>query len=546
MVDKDPGRVQVLALTPTRELALQVSEEFRRMGCSAQGINVVTVYGGASIRDQIQAVKEAEIIVATPGRMLDLLRRKATELSSVRLFVLDEADEMLSMGFEKELHAIREFLPEERQSLMFSATVTEDIKSVAASTLFYPEYLSFSNDSVGASQIDHYYFLISGVGRLRDLYRLISAEEPDNAIIFCNTKDDSFRVANFLKQQGFDADVLNGDLPQSEREKVLGRMREGALDFLVATDIAARGIDISFLPCVINYVLPESADSYVHRTGRTGRAGRHGEALSLVSPQEIGMFYQLRRAYKMNLVSKELPSEEELIGMRERRALNKILDGLDAEEELEYGRYLTFADSFSNLPDHRSRLAKLIASFVRARDAARAADEKIQPAEPPRPAPRVETESPAAVESAPAEPVAEPAADRTEPEPREPQRKRRRRRRGGDEGDERADVAPSSQGEGPASERRDSGPDETPAPSSNGTSRPMTRLRLNVGKDRLGRTGDLLALVADLSGLELSDLGRAKVFKEHAWVEVREDMADDVIAAIDHEKIDDHVLQVSR
>jgi ATP-dependent RNA helicase DeaD len=189
-------------------------------------------------------------------------------------------------------------------------------------------------------------------------------DEPEAAIIFCNTKDDSFQVANFLKGQGFNADVLNGDLPQNERQIVMGRMKSGDLRFLVATDIAARGIDISFLPCVINYVLPESAESYVHRTGRTGRAGRSGVAVSLISPKEIGMFYQLRRAYKFELQRRDMVDDETLLALRERRALDRILAGLDAEEDLAYGQYLSFADSFPNLPDHRQRLAKLIAYFT--------------------------------------------------------------------------------------------------------------------------------------------------------------------------------------
>ena len=559
-IDVNPGTVQALVLTPTRELALQVSGEFRRVGLDAKGLKVVTVYGGASIRDQIEGLKTAEVIVATPGRMLDLLRRKATELSNLRVFVLDEADEMLSMGFERELEAIREFLPEDRQSVMFSATVTEDIKSVAAHTLYYPEYLSFSSDSVGAEEIDHFYCLISGVGRLGDLNRLIKLQEPEAAIIFCNTKDDSFRVANFLKRQGYGADVLNGDLPQSEREKVMGRMKSGKLQFLVATDIAARGIDISFLPCVINYVLPESAESYIHRTGRTGRAGRHGTALSLVSPREIGMFYQLRRAYKVDLVNKDLPSEEELNRLKERRAMDEILDGLDANEDLDYGRMLTFADSLAKLPDYRTRVAKLLAYFVAERDRRKQQEPAVQqPATQAQPTPEVSV-----AESAPSEAPAEEQKDR---EPRGERRSRREKKPQKDreqKADGNANRERSEAGERrskperakPARANRDDEPDagskqrapkeDKPRSGRNGATAGMARLRFNVGTTRFEKAQALIELVAEWSGLEVSDLGKAKLFKEHSWVEVREDMAEDVIAALDRETIDDHVLAVSR
>lgn len=559
-IDVNPGTVQALVLTPTRELALQVSGEFRRVGFDAKGLNVVTVYGGASIRDQIDGLKTAEVIVATPGRMLDLLRRKATELSSLKVFVLDEADEMLSMGFERELEAIREFLPEDRQSVMFSATVTEDIKQVAAHTLYYPEYLSFSTESVGAEEIDHFYCLISGVGRLGDLNRLLKLQEPEAAIIFCNTKDDSFRVANFLKRQGHGADVLNGDLPQGEREKVMGRMKAGKLRFLVATDIAARGIDISFLPCVINYVLPESAESYIHRTGRTGRAGRHGTALSLVSPREIGMFYQLRRAYKVDLVNKDLPSEEELNRLKERRAMDEILDGLDANEDLDYGRMLTFADSLIKLPDYRTRIAKLLAYFVADRDRrmveAQAAEQPatqtepvaVTPAEAPTPSePTVQEEKAQAPRGERRSRREKPPQPR--PEPKAGAEPRRERAEAGDQKATSEDVGPDGSARekeniGETRERSPRGRKTTPA--DNGVSAGMARLRFNVGTSRFEKAQALIELVAEWSGLEVSDLGKAKLFKEHSWVEVREDMAEDVIAALDRETIDDHVLAVSR
>jgi ATP-dependent RNA helicase DeaD len=472
MLEDRPGVVQALVLTPTRELAGQVAREFERLGCNERNIDVVPVYGGASMEKQIKGLQTAQIIVATPGRMLDLLRRKATHLRDLSVFVLDEADEMLSMGFEKELNAICEFLPEERQSVLFSATVTEDIKHIAAGLLSYPEFLSFSSDTLAAEEVDHYYYMITGVGRLQDLNRLLLAEDPKSALIFCNTRDGSFQVANSLKREGYDAAVLNGELTQSEREKVMGRMKAGKLRFLVATDIAARGIDISFLPCVINYILPESPESYIHRTGRTGRAGREGIAVSLISPREIGVFYQLRRAYKLDLTARNLPSDEELRVLRERNALEGILEGLDADEELDYGRYLAFADSFPTLPDHRARLAKLIAHFVNTRS---------------------KSEEPAVEEEVQA-----------------------------------------------------SAPKATDGKRSRSRKPTMSEIEVNVGSDRFESPDSLFEMLADLSGMERTDFGKAELFDDHSTVEVRSDLADDIVAAIDQASVDNYTLVVTR
>ncbi|MCA9563543.1 MAG: DEAD/DEAH box helicase [Myxococcales bacterium] len=550
MVDKNPGVIQALILAPTRELAVQVSEEVRRVGADEKGLSVVPVYGGASIRDQITAVKDAEIIVATPGRMLDLLKRKATSLDGLTIFCLDEADEMLSMGFERELSAIREFLPEERQSLLFSATVTEHIKSVAADLLFYPEFISFSSDAGGAEEIEHSYYLISGIGRLQDLQRVIQVEEPEAAIVFCNTKDDTFRVSNFLKGLGYDADVLNGDLPQKERMKVMGSMKAGELRFLVATDIAARGIDVAEISHFINYVLPESAESYVHRTGRTGRAGKKGEAISLISPKEIGMFYQLRRAYGFELRAKELPSEEVLATMKERKALEDILAGLDAKEELDYGAFLTFVDSFAELPDYPQRLAKLLSFFVTYKEgvaeALKGFEKRFSFASSQKPK----------RESRPAEPAAEvqaePESDDSEVEeaPARPRRTRQRRVESAPAESKPAKVdsedSESSNsdrnGDGRRGRNRRRGSNRT---EDNGSA-DMERLTINLGSDDLKSTGQLVRLVAELSGMEVSDLGTAKILDDHCWVEVRPDLADDIAEAIHNERVDDHVLRVTR
>jgi ATP-dependent RNA helicase DeaD len=312
LVKRSQEGVQALILTPTRELALQVARELEQLA-QFRGTKIVPIYGGAPMSRQIAALQEgAHVVVGTPGRVLDHLRRGTLDPSHVRVFVLDEADEMLSMGFAKELNAIIETLPTERQGLYFSATIPPDVERLAASHLKDPEYITLSSDHVGALEIRHFVYLVRDGDKRAALARIIEVEDPESAIIFCNTREETERVAEMLKSRGYDADWLNGDLEQRERERVMNRTKEGKLRFLVATDVAARGIDISHLTHVINADFPESAEQYVHRTGRTGRAGRTGTAISIVGPRDVGNLYMLRLTYKIRPIERMLPTPGEL------------------------------------------------------------------------------------------------------------------------------------------------------------------------------------------------------------------------------------------
>ena len=307
----DDGDEQALVLAPTRELALQSAAEIAKLGAN-RGIDTVAVYGGASMDRQIRALETgARVISGTPGRVLDHLKRGTMDASRIRILVLDEADEMLSMGFAKELNAIIERLPEKRQTLLFSATVDRAIKRVAEKHMHDPEFLGLSGDHVGALGIEHFVYMVSGVGRVANLITVLETEDPESALIFCNTKAETEEVSAALQRAGFNAEWLNGDRPQREREEVLGRVRREELRFLVATDVAARGIDVSHLTHVINFSLPENVEQYVHRTGRTGRAGRTGTAITLVGPTELGILYYLRLQYRIFPVERTLPSEGE-------------------------------------------------------------------------------------------------------------------------------------------------------------------------------------------------------------------------------------------
>jgi len=317
IADANANFPQALVLLPTRELALQVAAETARI-CANSALAVVPVYGGAPMGRQIEQLRAgAQIVCGTPGRILDHIRRGTLQLDKIKCVVLDECDEMLSMGFQEDIESILGETPAARQTLLFSATIPEGIQRLARRFMREPETLRLSADFVGVHEIRHTYYSIPGGQREAELVRVLAFEEPERALIFCNTREETARVAEYLHRQGLHAEPISSDLSQSEREDVMQRMRAGSIRFLVATDVAARGIDIENLPCVINYTFPESPEVYIHRTGRTGRAGRSGHAISLIGPTEVGSFYYLKLLYKIRPEERSLPSEAEVRSRRE-------------------------------------------------------------------------------------------------------------------------------------------------------------------------------------------------------------------------------------
>jgi ATP-dependent RNA helicase DeaD len=419
--------VQALVLCPTRELALQVSREVEQLG-QFRGIKVVPIYGGASMTKQIEAiVAGGHVVVGTPGRVLDHLRQKTLDPSSIRVLVLDEADEMLSMGFARELNAIIEMLPKNRQGLFFSATLPPDIERLAHNHLRDAELITLSSDQVGALEIAHYVYVLREGDKISQLVRVLEVEDPESAILFCNTRDETLRVAEALKARGFDADWLNGDLPQNDRERVMSATREGRLRFLVATDVAARGIDISHLTHVINHDFPDTAEQYVHRTGRTGRAGRTGTAISIVGPKDIGNLYLLRLTYKIRPIQKQLPSAGELKTRAEMDLVQLFVDAFTSRDvhpdDLSLARRL-----FTHEDGER-----IIAGLLRDHLGARGGDAPTEAAEARRarnPTPRRDDDGVAAAPAAavvPASGGGQRPRDSLRPEP-PPARPRERRR----------------------------------------------------------------------------------------------------------------------
>jgi ATP-dependent RNA helicase DeaD len=301
-----------LVMTPTRELAIQVAEEFTALA-KHKDLTVVTVYGGASMGEQLDKLKAgAEIVVGTPGRIYDHIRRNTLQLDEAMVCCLDEADEMLDMGFFEEVTRILDHLPDDAQQLLFSATVPADIEQIIRKYLTDPETILLSGDEYSVENIHNVmYQAVDSYPKPRNLLYMIETEEPETAIVFCNTRNDTSLVSAVLNRNGYDAELLNGDLPQKERERVMAKVKRGEVRFMVATDIAARGIDISDLSHVINYSLPEDPAVFLHRVGRTGRIGKKGTSVSLVSGGDIHTLSALQKKFGIAFEEKKLPTPEE-------------------------------------------------------------------------------------------------------------------------------------------------------------------------------------------------------------------------------------------
>ena len=323
-IDAARESVQAVVLAPTRELALQVAQEITEIG-RGRGIKVECVYGGDSMERQVEGIRAgAQVIAGTPGRVLDHLRRGTLDFSGVRFLVLDEADRMLDMGFAVEMGQIMEFVPAERQTLLFSATVPIGIRGLIYHYMAEPEWVLLSEDQIYVKEVEHLYCLTPRVHKEATLYKLIEYENPPSSMIFCNTREETRLVSSFLLNKGLAAAMLSSDLPQKKREQVMGRFRSGEIRHLVTTDVASRGIDIEDLSHVFIFSTPDSPEQYIHRAGRTGRVGKTGRAISLVGALDLMNFNRLVKRYHVEVKELPVPSDEEV----EQRKAERIVDSL--------------------------------------------------------------------------------------------------------------------------------------------------------------------------------------------------------------------------
>jgi ATP-dependent RNA helicase DeaD len=351
---------QALVLAPTRELARQVAEEAKILG-TGTGMHTAVVYGGVAYGPQIQAFRQgAHLVVGTPGRILDHLLKRNLSLKHLQTLVFDEADRMLSMGFYPDMKAIQHHLPSGRiHSCMFTATFPPHVRRLAREFLHQPEFLSLSRDHVHVTDVEHVYYVVPRMDKDRSLVRIIEVENPPSALIFCNTRARVNYVTAVLQRFGYDADALSSDLSQKEREKVMARMRQDKLRFLVATDVAARGIDLPDLSHVIIYEPPEDPELYIHRAGRTGRAGAGGVAASLVDVMEEMELGRIAKRYGIEMEELSLPSDEDVAALVSERVTVLLEARLRDRDRLQIERMERFEPLIHELSQSEEGLALL-------------------------------------------------------------------------------------------------------------------------------------------------------------------------------------------
>jgi ATP-dependent RNA helicase DeaD len=378
----DPGQdvVQAVVLAPTRELAMQVAQEVAEIG-QGRGVKVESIYGGDSMDRQLEGIRAgAHVIVGTPGRVLDHLRRRTLRFDAVRTLVLDEADRMLDMGFAVEMGQIMAYMPAERQTLLFSATVPLGIRGLIYHYLADPEWVLLSEDQIYVKEVEHLYCLTPKLHKEATLYKLLEYENPASSMVFCNTREETRLVYTFLAGKGLPTAMLSSDLPQKKRERVMARFRSGDVRHLVTTDVASRGIDIEDLSHVFIFSTPDSPEQYIHRAGRTGRVGKSGRAISLVSAHDLMSFNRLVKRYHVDVGELAVPSDAEV----QERKVERIVARLAAEgQSLPLEDFAEFGPVARRIGDHEHR-DRVVAVLLRRFFEVRPSDtEPEEPAPPP-------------------------------------------------------------------------------------------------------------------------------------------------------------------
>ncbi|GAA4793146.1 DEAD/DEAH box helicase [Olivibacter ginsenosidimutans] len=309
LLDFSQNTPQALVLCPTRELCLQIANDIKKFSKNTPNVHVVAVYGGANISDQLRQIRRGvQLVVATPGRMLDIIGRKAIDFSGVRYVVLDEADEMLNMGFQEDINDILSTTPEEKKTWLFSATMPTEVRRIAKNYMTDPFELTVGTKNTGNANIDHEYYIVRPRDKYAAFKRIVDFNPEIFGIVFCRTKIETQEIAEALIKDGYNADSLHGDLSQQQRDKVMKRYRERNLQLLIATDVAARGIDVNDVTHVINFSLPDEIENYTHRSGRTARAGKTGVSIALITSKELGKIRQIERVIGKQFVKAEIPN----------------------------------------------------------------------------------------------------------------------------------------------------------------------------------------------------------------------------------------------
>ena len=324
-IDPSSKKTQGLILSPTRELCLQITQDIKSYSEFLKGLNIVAVYGGASITDQSKKIKKgAQIIVATPGRILDMIKRKIVNISKIEYCVLDEADEMLNMGFHEEIKNILSFTPKDKSTWLFSATMPKEVSSIAKKFMHNPVEVIIGSKNAGTKNVSHEYYVVNGRERYQTLKRLSDFNPSIFSVIFCRTKRDTQKVAENLIEDGYSAGALHGDLSQNQRDLIMKSFRNKQIQMLVATDVAARGIDVDNITHVINYQLPDEIETYTHRSGRTGRAGKIGVSIIIITQSELRKIKSIEKIIQNKILKKNIPNGEEICFVQLNHLAKKI------------------------------------------------------------------------------------------------------------------------------------------------------------------------------------------------------------------------------
>jgi ATP-dependent RNA helicase DeaD len=514
---------QVLVLAPTRELAIQVAEAFQTYAAFIPGFNVLPIYGGSDYRGQLQGLKRGtHVVVGTPGRVMDHMRRGTLDLSGIRTIVLDEADEMLRMGFIDDVKWVLEQAPAERQIALFSATMPSEIRKIATQHLREPAHVTIEVKTVSADTIRQRYWTVRGINKLDALTRILEAEEFTAMLIFVRTKTATVELSDKLSARGFAASAINGDMSQQLREATIDKLKNGKLDILVATDVAARGLDVERISHVVNYDIPYDVETYVHRIGRTGRAGREGDAILFVAPREQRMLGAIEKATRKKIQLMELPSTEEINDRRVARFMQQISDTL-AE-----GGLAQFQDLVSRYEqEHNVPAVEIAAALARL----------LQGNNPlflEKSAPAPAKERPAAKERFKDKPERE-FRDKPEREFRE--RKPVRETRDRDDSEVAGDEPP----ERPARPKRSFTPDMLGPPEEG-----MERYRIEVGHEHEVRPGNIVGAIANEADIDSKFIGKIEIFDDFSLVDLPEGMPNEVFEHLKKVWVAKRMLNISR
>ncbi len=504
-LDLSRTKPQALVLAPTRELAIQVAEAFQRYATNLPGFHVLPIYGGQGYGPQLAALRRGvHVVVGTPGRVIDHLNRGTLDLSELDCLVLDEADEMLRMGFIDDVEAVLKKLPEKRQVALFSATMPAPIRRIAQTYLNDPAEVTIAAKTTTSANIRQRYWFVSGMHKLDALTRIIEAEPFDAMIVFARTKAGTEELAQKLQARGQAAAAINGDIQQQQRERTIQQLKDGKLDVLVATDVAARGLDVERISHVLNYDIPYDTESYVHRIGRTGRAGRSGEAILFVTPREKGMLRAIERATRQPIEEMRLPSVEAVNDRRVTRFFEKISGALEAGGLEPYRDLVARYAGERGLPESEvaAALAKLMQGdtplFLEAND-------------PPPRAPRFEREA------------------------REP-------REGGRERDERRGPRPPREHNETFAPR----PPRAPKPPRSAPDTGMETYRVEVGHMHGVKPGNIVGAIANEAGLESRFIGRIDIHDDHSVLDLPEGMPPEIMSHLQKAWVVGQQLRITR